>query len=282
MNKLAFIDIGELGWSLYLSAHIRWLKKNSDSMIAVIGFPDRRCLYAGLADDIIDVPKAFYKKYDLNMQDSHKIRKVGWDELETFFESCVPKGYRFAKRNEYSIKIISDSRIFMPYKYSKLPEDGEGGYMRTEILIFPRCRTHPLWARRNLSEKFYLELIERLCDEFPKLTVRTIGTKRSAYDIMTDRFNYINWVGKSKSLQDMIDRCQTAIAAVGSQSALPKISLLQDVPTFIIGHQKERHIGRENWMNTKIGFYEIAKKDYAELKNKDCIRAVVAFVKEVQ
>ena len=101
INKIAFVDIGELGWSLYLSAHIRWLKKNSDSMIAVIGFPDRRCLYADLADEIVNAPDIFYEKYNLNMQDSYKLRKVGWSELKTFFSPYAPKGYRITdhKRN---------------------------------------------------------------------------------------------------------------------------------------------------------------------------------------
>ncbi len=275
MNKLAFIDVGELGWSLYLSAYIRWLKKNTDSMVAVITFPDRDCLYANLADDIIDVPGAFYKKYNLEMQDSYKLRKVGWDEIKDFFSSCVPKDYRLAEPNEYPDKIISDNRIFTPYEYLSPPENGK------EILIFPRCRPL-LWERRNLPEKFYLELIKRLCYEFPKLTIRTIGTKKGAYDIEADKFNYINWVGKGGSLQDMIDRCQSAVVAIGSQSALPKISLLQDVPTFIIGHQKTRHTQEENWMNTEVGFHEINKRAYRTFDDPVCIDAIIHFVRKVQ
>lgn len=275
MNKIAFIDVGELGWSLYLSAHIRWLKKNSDFMIAVIGFPERKCLYAGLSDDIIDVPKAFYEKYDLNMQDSFKLRKVGWDELNAFFLAYIQKGYHFAKYKEYPNKIISDSRIFAPYTYSKPPEDTK------EIIIFPRCRPL-LWMLRNLPEDFYSDLIKRLCDEFPELTIRTIGTKRGAYNLKIDKPNYINWVGKEETIQDLIDRCQSAIAAVGSQSAPPKISLLQGVPTFIIGHQKERHVLKDNWMKTKVGFYIIDKRAYRTFNDPACIDAIVRFVRKVK
>lgn len=274
-NKLAFIDVGELGWSLYLSAHIRWLKKNTNFTVAVISLPDRKCLYQGIADKIIDIPKAFYKKYDLKLQDSAKIRKVGWGELKEFFMPYVPRDYFIFDPTEYPYRISSDSRIFKPYEYSMPPEDGK------EVIIFPRCRPG-LWLKRNLPEEFYIRLIRRLCKRFPELTIRTIGTKNGAYNMEIDKLNYINWVGKSKTLQDLIDRCQSAVVAVGSQSAPPKLSLLQGVPTFIIGHQKDRHIQRDNWMNTKVGFYEIGKKEYATFNIDDCVQEVVDFIKEVQ
>lgn len=275
MNKLAFIDAGELGWSLYLSAHIRWLKKNSDSKVAVITYPDRKCLYTNLADDIIYIPETFHKKYDLKMQDSFKLRKVGWGELQTFFSSYVRNGYRFAEYSEYP-KMISKNRIFMPYEYLMSPENGK------EILIFPRCRSFPLWARRNLPESFYSDIIKGLCEEFPELTIRTIGTKSGAYNMEIDKPNYVNWVGKGETIQDMIDRCQSAVVAIGSQSAPPKISLLQGVPTFVIGHQKGRHVQEENWMNTKIDFYHIDKRAYRTFNDPACINAIITFVKGCQ
>jgi hypothetical protein len=114
------------------------------------------------------------------------------------------------------------------------------------------------------------------------LIVRTIGTKDGAYNIEIERTNYINWIGRSASLQDLIDRCQSAVAAVGSQSAPPKISLLQGVPTFIIGHQEKRHARTENWMNTKVGFYEIGKRRYSTFNSRTCARKIVKFVRNVR
>lgn len=273
--KLAFIDIGELGWSLYLSAHVRWLKKNTDSMIAVISFPDRKCLFTGLADIVIDVPEAFYKKYDLNMQDSYRLRHVKWEEIKDFFSSYIPEGYCISNREGQLGSVYNNELIYVPYGYSKPPENGK------EIIVFPRYRVG-LWARRNLPEDFYSRLVKRLCNEFPDLTIRTIGIKNGAYDIKVNKSNYINWVGKGDGLQDVIDRCQSAVAAIGSQSAPPKISLLQGVPTFMIGHQKKVHAKTDNWMTTKVGFYEVDKREYAKINIKRCIKTVVAFVKETQ
>ena len=241
--------------------------------MAVITLPDRRCLYDVLADEIIDVPEMFYKKHDLSMQDSFKLRHVDWENLLGFFRPCVPKGYRLAEHGEYPTQIYSDNRIFEPYKYSKPPENGK------EIIIFPRYRAG-LWSRRNLPLKFYSGLIKRLCNEFPDLTVRTIGTKRGAYDLRIRKPHYINWVGKGESLQDLIDKCQSAVVAIGVQSAPPKISLLQGIPTFIIGHQEERHIKTENWMNTKVGFYKIKRKEYNNFNGRDCFKEIIKFVRE--
>ena len=275
MDKLAFIDIGELGWSLYLSAHIRWLKKNTDSMVAVICFSDRKCLYADFSDVFIDVPALFYEKYDINMQDAFRLRNLGWDETRNFFSPYVPDAYRIIIPGEYPKHIIKDNRIFKPYRYSKPSEDGR------EIMVFPRCRSG-IWIKRNLPEEFYSRLIKNLCDEFPELTIRTIGTKNGAYDIEIKRHNYINWVGKGKDLQDLIDRCQVAVCAIGGTSAPPKISLLQGVPTFIIGHEKLRFTGHENWMHTRIDFYQIDKRTYRTFNDSACIEAIIGFVRKVQ
>jgi len=133
---------------------------------------------------------------------------------------------------------------------------------------------------RNLPLGFYVNLIERLCSEFPKYRVRTIGTTQAAYDININKVNYVNWVGKSESLQDMIDRCQTAVAAVGSQSGPPKIALFQGVPTFMIGHQRHRHMVNENWSKTRVEFVEIKNDNYADFDKTKCIDQIVSFIKE--
>lgn len=274
LNNLVFLDVGELGWSLYLSAHLRWLKERGNFKIAVIALPDRRCLYEGLADEIIDVPEMFYEKYDINMQDSFKIRHEKWGSIRAFFLPCIPVGYRLAEYYEYPTQIYGKNRIFKPYPSAKKTRE------RKEVLIFPRCRSG-IWAKRNLPMMFYASLIRQLCDEFPDLTIRTIGTESGAYNLKIRKSNYINWVGKNNSLQGLIDRCQFAVAAVGAQSAPPKLSLLQGVPTFIIGHQEDRHIDTENWMNTKVGFYKIDKRGYKTINGKDCTKRVIKFIKGV-
>jgi len=273
--KTAFIDIGELGWSMYVNAHIRWLKRQGDASVAVITYPDRRCLFEGLADIVIDAPAQFYKLFDIRKQNCLGLQKISPDILKRFFVPYLPASYSIPEDFIIGCRCrFGDRLAFEPYKYS---EKLEG---RKEVLIFPRRRLGGWYSYRNLPESFYAQLILKLCDEFPDLNIRTIGTAMGAYDINVDKPNYINHIGKNGSLQDMIDRCQTAVAAVGSQSGPPKIALLQDVPTFMIGNQRQRHMEGENWMHTKVAFYEVKKDDYAGIDFVDCTTKIMSFIKE--
>lgn len=275
--KIIYVDIGELGWSLYLSAHVRWLKRNSEDHIGIMTLADRKCLYRGLADSIYDVPDDFHERFKVGLQSGFGLKCIPREELKTYFEENIPRGYRL---NGVFIcqKFFGDKKIFEPYSYSKKLIG------KTEILVFPRHRDgYPKINRRNLSEKFYIKMIRALCDEFPDYTVRTMGILSGAYNLTKiERANYINGVNEDTDLQDLIDRCQLAIAAVGSQSAPPKISLLQDVPTFMIGHQRERHINRDNWMSTKVEFYELPKRGYHTINSSHCAGKIISFIKECQ
>jgi len=272
--KTAFIDIGELGWSMYVNAHIRWLKQQGDASVAVITYPDRRCLFEGLADIVIDAPSQFYKLFDIRKQNCLGLQYISPDILKRFFIPYLPVGYSIPEDFIIGCKCRFGSRlVFEPYEYSEKLEGGR------EILIFPRRRLGGWYSYRNLPDSFYSQLIFKLCDEFPDLTVRTIGTKLGAYSFEIKRLNYVNWVGKNGSLQDMINRCQSAVAAVGSQSGPPKIALLQGVPTYMIGHQRQRHMKGENWMGTSVGFYQVSNSNYNNVNVDECIGEIVSFIK---
>ena len=111
------------------------------------------------------------------------------------------------------------------------------------------------------------------------MTIRTIGTHIGAYDIHIHKPTYVNSIGKGQSLQDLIDRCQLAVAAVGGQSAPPKITLLQGIPTFMMGHDTKRHTEIDNWLNTRVGFYTITRNDYAVINQIDCTNEMIEFIK---
>ena len=64
-----------------------------------------------------------------------------------------------------------------------------------------------------------------------------------------------------------------------SQSAPMKLALLQGVPSFMIGHEQERHVKQENWAATKAGFYSISKADYNTADVTDCIDEIVNFIR---
>lgn len=274
--KRMYVDVGELGWSLYLGAHVRWLKEHTDDHIGVMTHADRRCLYNGIADAVYDMPSDFYEKFRRGTEVYFGLKGTSGEELRNYFTKRMPGGYElkgfFGRWNK-----IKAEAIFKPYAHSKTLEG------KKEILVFPRCRNMGRSSMRNLSKEFYAKMVDALCAKFPDYTVRAIGIPSGAYNVNgIKKANYINDVREDADLQGLIDRCQVAVAAVGSQSAPPKLTLLQGVPTFMIGHQRGRHMTADNWMSTKVEFYDVPKKNYGNLDMGDCIDKIISFVEGCQ
>jgi len=244
-------------------------------MPLVVTLPDRMCLYEGLADRVRAVPPDFNREFGQTIASCFGLESVPADRLRSYFNRMLAPDYFVTAEMTFRCKPFwphthRDKFLFAPYTY-KAKLSGP-----KEILVFPRWRNA---VARNIPKVFYITLIDTLCDRFQDCTIRTIGVSNGAYDIdELKKGNYANQVGENSGLQDFIDRCQAAIAAVGSQSAPPKISLLQGVPTFMIGHEKDRHVNRDNWMDTKVGFYEIPHASYENFNFVDCTAKIMEFV----
>jgi len=274
--KRMYVDIGELGWSLYLAAHIRWLKEHTNDHIGVMTHADRHCLYNGVVDTIYDVPDDFYVRFGRGREVFSGLKGVAPTDLNNYFAGKIPPQYEL--KGFFSlIKINKDETIFKPYSYSKVLNG------KKEILVFPRHRIIRSSCHRNLPKEFYSKMINALCDKFPDYIIRTIGILSGSYNITEiKRVNYINDIQQDVNLQKLIDRCQIAMVAIGSQSAPPKITLLQGVSTFMMGHQRERHVNEDNWMSTKVEFYDVPKKEYAMINSEDCINKIIIFAEGCQ
>jgi len=274
--KLAFVDIGELGWSLYLSARARWLKRQGQPIPLILTLRDRMCLYENLADAVRAIPPDFNREFGQAIASCFGLEGISADRLRSYFNGMLAPDYFVTDEMTFRCKpywphAYKGRFLFEPYPY-KAKLSGP-----KEILLFPRWRNS---VARNIPKSFYVMLIDTLCDKFQECVIRTIGASNGAYDINEIRKrNYVNQVRENANLQYFIDRCQIAMAAVGGQSAPPKISLLQGVPTYMIGHERDRHMKEENWINTKAGFYEIQKDFYDKFNVMDCIAKIVDFVR---
>lgn len=280
-----FLDIGELGWSLYLSAHMKWLKAKGQSVPGIMTLPGRECLYEEVTSEIHMVPDSFYNDFDGSLQNCFGIYGVKVEKLRGYFNSMLLGYFYISERQPLSCgdwkKIFIDQMLFEAYPYKTKFRK------KKEILIFPRYRTTWPFSSRNLPKTFYINLIIGLCDENKDCVIKTIGAKSGAYRITEKevaRKNYKNWVGKKANLQTVIERFQIAKCTIGGTSALPKLALLQGVPSFIIGHEPDRFKTDENWLDTKVGFYEVPNIGgtvlYTMIHSRDCINKIIDFVKE--
>jgi len=277
-----FLDIGELGWSFYLSAHMRWLKFMNKPIPAVVVLDGRELLYKNLTDKIWTVPSASIP-FDVETQNRFTFHNVSGEMLRKHYSQHLIEGYYISKTQPFDCqfwhKIYAGQMLFRPYVSDLVWQ----GIKKNEIHVFPRYRKSKHFAPRNLPKEFYADLLYKLCDEFPDCIIKIVGTKSGAYDINIDRKNFENILGET-SIEHLISGAPLVRCAIGSQSAPLKLMLLQSVPTFMIGHEKKRHIETENWMGTRAGFYEIAKNRYNDfdqypIENKICIDKIVEFVK---
>ena len=89
-DNLFFADVGELGWSLHLSAHMKY-RSTRGLKSHVMTYPERICLYEGVCEQSL-LPTNFYSK-------SQKVYADGFGFYNTFMkltdelETTVPGFY---------------------------------------------------------------------------------------------------------------------------------------------------------------------------------------------
>jgi len=290
-KPLLFYDVGEIGWSMYLSAHINHLRLNSQENMIVCADKAKRVLYP---EDVqfIDIPPEVKEKlgeFDLDgscLFDKETKKTVPHTFIDKVFEEHFPDYHVVREHGSFL-----ERRKFFNYKASaKMDVNAKTLIGDTRvILVFPRKREEK-FSKRNLSEEFYTSLCKELCDKYSGHTIMAVGATGSSYDLsdfLDDYDNFLDLVSwkDEESLDLFIAICNSGKVdlAIGSQSALPKISLLLNVPTFMLGHERERHIKIENWNNTRAGFYDvnIESKDFSyhmtEDDMKDAINQIIEF-----
>jgi len=119
------------------------------------------------------------------------------------------------------------------------------------IVVMPRHRARA--ANRNVPEFVWYNLVKILEQTF---TVVLAGTPNGAClsNYESDNvINLINYNGEDK-VKKTIEYLRSSICSVSSQSGGTHISLLTDTPSYIIGHEKERHTVNLNRFNTPTSF----------------------------
>jgi ADP-heptose:LPS heptosyltransferase len=177
-------------------------------------------------------------------------------------------------------------QIFCKYTSSKLYKAD-----KPYITVFPRARARA--SQRNVPIFIWYELIEKLRQQFMVVLAGTPGGACLVDYEEEDVVNMISYNEKDKT-EKIIAYLNSSVCSISSQSGGTHISLLSGCPSYIIGHEKERHAIKENRIATPVSFrytpdYRmidadtilsdlndflklISKEDYDDVLDKDIVK----------
>jgi len=291
-DPLLFCDVGEVGWTQYLVAFVKkFREKHPWRRLIVITSKAKFVFYRDCCDDLLELPDKI-KEMTKNMSaeqhfmiDPHNInnRFVG-KKMSSILSKIYPQCDIFNSFDK--VKYVSN-KFYTPYISSKKARD----YVRklcgkdNSILIFPR-RREGIHGDRNLSYRFYVDLCHELRNKFPNHLLISIGSKSGAYELKDEIVHRdLVYFNDNETLDILVAFCNLnkAMFTFGPQSGLSKISLLCGIPSFIVGHEKKRHMIEENWAKTFAGFFEGLKSDIGYIINKEkCVEEVLKFAEQVK
>ncbi len=266
-TPLLYYDIGELGWSMYLAAHLKHLHRQGVP-VSVIAPDAREVLYRDCTREILPIPEEWILRFGRYPSDGTHLynprtrRRIRDQQLLSEpFRRAYPD-YEIVTR--YSK--FEGERIFEPYRHSRLAEElcTEQLGDSSVIMIFPRRRSGK-FKGRNIPRRQWERIAEALCEAFEDCTVVAFGSAGGAWRNLqagSPRFrDLVGWDDR-RTLDMMVALGNTrqAVAAIGNQSGTVKITLLCGTPTYIFGHEKERHTTEENWAGTAVGFWEVSSR----------------------
>ena len=146
------------------------------------------------------------------------------------------------------------------------------------VCVFPRKRDRA--SNRNVPEFVWKKTVDKLSENF---TVVLEGTPNGAclvdYPESDSVINQIGYSGSDK-LDKTIAFLNSAVCSLSSQSGPTHLSLACDCPSYIIGHEKDRHTVKENRLNTPTSFRYV--QDYRAIDSDTILLDVTDFMTQLK
>ena len=191
--------------------------------------------------------------------------------LKTFYNN--EKGKLILSPRGCNLVVDHYPQIFAKYTHNNPLEK----FDKPLISIMPRKRIRA--SNRNVPEFVWREAIELLRKNF---IIALLGTPEGAglVDVSGEGIiNLIPYVGEDKT--DLTIRYLNAsLCSISSQSGGTHISLLSGCPSYIIGHEKDRHAKTENRLNTPVSFRYVL--DYRIIDAQTIYNDVTDFLQQLQ
>ena len=278
---------GELGWLLQrMQAYLRYLKKEV--------YPDRKFIlmmnqqFHIIVHDFvyctIDLPKEFYA---LGLEtDCYESPPQGsppgsltpayiYSDLIEYFRNFynIEKAIEiWPPRGPETFWIDHKQFIFAKYTLSGPPVQTD----KPIVCVCPRKRERA--PQRNVPEYVWYDLVNRLKDAY---TVVLCGTPSGSALADYEADGVINLIKESHpdKFAMVVEYMCNSVLVISSQSGLTHVGLLCDRPSYIIGHEKERHADKENRFNTPVSFRYV--QDYRAIDAMTILQDIAGFMQAV-
>lgn len=274
---------GEFGWELQrFQGHLRYLKHNvyTDWDFVVMIRPHMHIFYDDFITYSLDFPEWFYN-LDLDCDGYEAVlpnSKPGSMTPPEVYQNIVlllKNICGYCKEYELLLpprgcSMILETRPQMFFKFDL------GKKIKPEnpiVVVFPRARSRA--SNRNVPEYVWAETVLELSKSF---TVVLAGTPSGACLGDMQGNNIINLINYNEidKTEKIMTYLNNSILSVSSQSGGTHFSLLSGCPSYIIGHEKDRHTVKENRLVTPTSFRVVA--DYRAIDAQTILGDLKGFI----
>lgn len=274
--------IGELGWFLQkFQGYLRFLKEKK--------YPDHKFVvmtnlqFYPIIEDFVkytlDLPDEFYK---LNLEtDCYEAPVKGsppgsltpsniWSSLIKYIRNFynVDKAIELWTPRGYNTFVDGQPQTFKRYEYPAIKTDSP------VICVFPRERERA--PERNVPEFVWKQVVDSLRESF---TVVLGGTPSGSCLANYTGNNIVNLISYNE--QDKLEKIMryicSSVCTVSSQSGLSHVSLLCNTPTYMIGHERDRHCVTDNRLSAPVSFRMV--NDYRAVSPEEILNDLNNFIK---
>ena len=276
---------GEIGWFLQRwASRLRFLKQQvyKDKTFILFTHTQLHPLVDDFVGYTISLPKEFY---DLQLESdcyeapypnapsgtltspnvySALIKYMrNFYNVEKAIEIWPPRGCNFS--------VDRQPQVFRRYTAPKIETK------KPIVCVFPRGRARA--PQRNVPEHIWKETVDKLREDFIVVLGGTPSGSVLANYNGENIINLINYNGDDK-LALIIQYLCNSVCSISSQSGLTHLSLLTACPTYIIGHEKERHSITENRLSAVCSFRYVT--DYRAIDSQTILTDVAEFLNFVE
>lgn len=273
--------VGEFGWWLqYWQGYLRYLKQKiyPDHKFIVFCSPHLHVFVNDFVYATVDLPDWFKEAgfesdcYEAVIPESPSGSLMPPDAYAAFIAD-IRRNYNNEKAIEIwpprgcNFWINNQLQVFCQYKTDKKHSD------KHIVVVFPRARARA--AVRNIPEFVWYGVVEALRQHF---TVVLAGTPSGACLVDYEEENVINLINYNEQdkSEKIITWLNSAICSISSQSGGTHMSLLSNCPSYIIGHERQRHTEDLNRLKTATSFRNLV--DYRAIDSQTILDDVATFI----